>query len=224
MIILHGQNTVLSRQKLSDLAVNFSGEIIRLNGEKCSLTDLTQALESPGLLDNHRQVVIENLFSRRPGQIKDRLINYLKKIQPSNLVIWEPKKIDGRRLTAFKNAQIQHFELKPLIFKFLDTFYPGNSQDCLNHYHQALKQNPPDMIFYMLVRQLRLLLTAKTGTQKNLKLAPWQQAKIMKQADRFELIDLIILYRRLLKIDWQQKTGRSPFSLQAELDLLVIGL
>jgi DNA polymerase III delta subunit len=55
-------------------------------------------------------------------------------------------------------------------------------------------------------------------------LAPWQQAKFLRQAQRFSLEQLLKIHRQLLKIDYEQKTGRAVLPLASQLDLLITDL
>lgn len=225
MVILHGENTVLSRRKLTNFSQRFKGEIVRLDGEKMSLTDLKQAVEANSLFDQKRLVIIENLFTRRPSQEKEKLLKYLKEQKPTNLIIWERKTIDGRSLISFRFAQIEKFVIPATIFKFLDSLSPNNKKNALNFFHQNLYQEAPEMVFYMLTRQIRNLLIVKDLGEKGLeKMAPWQKAKLARQAKQFNLKQLLSFYQQLLKIDWQQKTGQAAMPLIFWLDLLIASL
>lgn len=222
MIILHGENLVASRQQLSTLKENFSGEIISFAGEKLNLTQLKQALESLSIFKKEKLIIIENLFTRQSSQEKESLLKYLKESQPENLIVWEGKTIDGRSLTPFKLAKIQKFTLSALIFKFVDSLAPQNKRNSLYWLGQCLKKDAPEVVFYMLSRQIRLLIIAKDLGAKDLtRLAPWQKAKFVNQAQKFTLKQLVNLYQRLLQIDWQQKTGQSALPLASQLDLLI---
>ena len=67
MIVIHGDNLVASRNRLVELidqAKSQSQEIVQLNGDKITSTELLQALESQSLFGTDRLVVIERLFSR----------------------------------------------------------------------------------------------------------------------------------------------------------------
>ena len=125
MLILHGENVVESRRQLNEEITAYQGEIVRLEGEKVSLTELKQALESDSLFGHQRLVIIEKIFLCRPGQEKEAIISYLKKTSPANLIIWEPKAIDRRHLIPFSQAKIRKFNLTPYIFRFLESLEPG---------------------------------------------------------------------------------------------------
>jgi DNA polymerase III delta subunit len=239
MMILHGENNLLSRQKLTNEIANFKlktqGEILRHDGHNLNLMDLRQSLESASLfrakretrvslLGDSRLVIIENLFSGRVGKEKQKIIDYLKKTVAQNLIIWEGKKIDGRTLTSFK-GQVLRFDLDPVIFRFLDSLSPGKAKISLTLLHQCLTQDPPEIIFFMLARQIRhLILAADLGKKGLGQMESWRAEKLIRQARYFTLIKLMKIYRQLLKIEVQQKTGQTPFTLSSQLDLLIASL
>ena len=228
MMILHGENNLLSRQRLTSEIANFKnktqGEVLKFEGSSLILMDLRQALESSSLLGEIYLVVIENLFSRRISKEKQKIIDYLKKTVAQNLIIWEGKKIDGRTLTSFK-GQVLRFDLDPVIFRFLDSLSPGKAKISLTLLHQCLTQDPPEIIFFMLARQIRFLILAADLGKKGLgQMESWRAEKLIRQARYFTLIKLMKIYRQLLKIEVQQKTGRTPFTLSSQLDLLVTSL
>lgn len=225
MEILHGENIVFSRQKLTEKIKNFDGEVIWLEGKKIDLGELKQAVESGSLFGKKRLVVIENLFSTRSTKAILEAIKYLKNIEPKDLIIWEGKKIDGRRLTGFGKAQVYYFRLPSLLFRFLDSLSPKNKKNSYKLLHQCLEWEAPELIFYMLERQLRLLIIASDLGKKGLfNMADWQKAKLLRQADNFPLERLILQYRQLQKLEYQHKTGKTLLPLSSQLDLWLAAL
>jgi DNA polymerase III delta subunit len=228
MLILHGENLVASRKRLKEeidnFKLKFKGEVVRFAGNQLDLTQIKQAVESSSLFGQNRLIVIENLFSSPPSTEKQKIIDYLKQTSPKNLLIWERKKIDNRVLIPFKAREIK-FDLTPIIFRFLDSLAPNNQKLSLSLLHQCLVLNTPEMVFYMLGRQIRLLIiAADLGENGLIEIPQWRQNKLISQAKKFGLTRLLQLYRQLLKIDWQQKTGQTPFDLTSQLDLFIASL
>ena len=228
MIILHGENIVQSRQKLKEKATEFKqktqGVILRFEGNEITLSNTQEAFQSLSLLGEQQLVVIENLFSGRKTNEKQKIIDYLKQLNPKNLIIWEGKKIDGRVLAPFQ-GQVLRFDLTPTIFHFLDSLHPGNNKIALLLLHQALEQLPAEMVFFMLVRHFRFLILASDLGKKGLSnMPPWHQSKLINQGDKFALDRLLSIYKSLLRIDSRQKTGKTVFNLSFQLDLLVASL
>ena len=222
MVIFHGENTALSRQRLNQLIEKFRGEVVKLEGEKITLSELQQAVESRSIFGADKLVVIFGLFSRKPSKEKEKLLDYCQKENPQNLIVWEEKKIDGRALISFKKAKIELFDLPKIIYKFLDSLSPFNKKTSLLLFHQCLKKEVPERIFYFLCRHIeQLIIAADLGKGGLENLPDWKKEKLAKQAKAFGLEKLINIYQKLLAIDYQQKTGKSPFSLISSLDLLI---
>ena len=222
MVIFHGENTALSRQRLNQLIEKFRGEVVKLEGEKITLSELQQAVESQSIFGADKLVVIFGLFSRKPSKEKEKLLDYCQKENPQNLIVWEEKKIDGRALISFKKVKIELFDLPKIIYKFLDSLSPFNKKTSLLLFHQCLKKEVPERIFYFLCRHIeQLIIAADLGKRGLENLPDWKKEKLLRQAKAFGLEKLINLYHKLLAIDYQQKTGKSPFSLISSLDLLI---
>lgn len=225
MIILHGENTVLSRQRLKEEIEAFElktkGEVLKFEAQNLDFINFQQALEPSSLISTDRLVVLEGLFGGRKNSQKEKILAYLKKNNPENLIIWESKKIDGRTLLSFK-AKVFKFDLPLVLFRFLDSLLPGNSKISLILFHQCLEQDPPELIFFLIARQIRMLILAVDLGKEGLpKIQDWQIGKLIHQGQKFGLKTLLSLYKELLKIDWQQKTGQTPFDLVSQLDLFL---
>lgn len=227
MLILHGENLVASRVDLTRRISHhktLGDEIIKFVGNQLNLTQITQALESNSIFGQKRLVVIENLLSAARSAEKEKNLNYLKQTSPENLILWEGKKIDGRILAHFKAKAIL-YDLAPIIFRFLDSLAPGNQRNSIWLLHQCLAKDPPELVFYMLGRQIKsLILAADLGLRGLSGMPEWKKSKIISQAKKFGLDKLLKLYRVLLNIEYQQKTGQTPFSLTSQLDLFLATL
>lgn len=231
MIILHGENIVASRQALHDkidsLKEKEVDEIVSLDGIKLTLTEVKQALESTSLLGKARLVVIENLLSSPKNKQKEEIVNYLEKIDKKiSLILWEKKELSRSSLKKLASrGTVELFKIAPIIFRFLDSISLQNKKNTLTLLHQCLKADSPEMVFYMLCRQARYLILAKDLGLKGLAgLASWQQTKFLRQAEKFSLEQLLGLHKKLLRIDYEQKTGRASLPLSSQLDLLIADL
>lgn len=227
MLILHGENLLNSRlvlgQKIGAYKIK-DYEIVKFSGAEINLTAVKQALESLSLFSSNRLVVIENFLSSPRSLEGKKILDFIKKGAFENLILWEGKKIDGRRLTSLK-VQTISFDLSPIIFRFLGSLAPDNQKNSIYWLHQCLVPDPPELIFYMLTRQIRLLILAADLGSKGLTGMPeWRKEKLINQAKKFGLKKLLKLYRQLLEIDYQQKTGQTPFNLTFQLDLFLATL
>lgn len=229
MEILHGESVVQSRQALQkklDLARSQNQEIVRLEAKKSQLVDFKQALETLSLWSAGRLVIVENFFSQPVSRGQKEILAYLKTLPAAaNLVFWENKKIDGRRLKALSLAKVSYFKLAPVIFRFLESIRPGNSREMLTLNLQCVHSDSAEMVFYMLCRQIRLLILAKDLGGQGLQPMPfWMAGKLLRQAENFSLEQLLFIHEKLLQIDSEQKTGQAVRPLDFYLDLLLASL
>src|SRR3989344_8250409 len=130
--LFHGEHVVASRKELSLLKEKFaSSEIIVLDGNKVSFTDLIQATESTSLFGGSRLVVIENLLGKRAKAKKEELLRLTEWIanipKASEVVYWEDKELGKTLLGLFpKTADIALFRPEQYIFKLVENVRPGN--------------------------------------------------------------------------------------------------
>lgn len=211
--LLHGDNLKASREEfnlLREKSQNY--DIIYLEGSKLNSTKLLEALETSSMLLLPKLIIIENLFNKKK---KNEYQEILHQNEDKNVLIWEKSEI-GKTLLATlpKSTQVKLFKLPFLIFKFLETLRPENSKDALYLFQECLKKEEPEMLFYLLVRQIRnLLITKKMPTGSVIELSSWQINKLTSQGKYFTMEQLLHMYQELLKIDISVKTGLSPFNL-----------
>ena len=218
---IHGENIVRSRQVLTEII-----EKSREKEEKVESLNGPQQqtpLGSSSLFEEGKLVVIENLYSSPKSKRREELIDFIKKNDFENdLILWERKEIRRKMSVKFK---VEIFKLSTAVFKFLESLKPGNQTESLRLLSEIKRKESGEMIFYLLVRQVRFLLLAKDLGEKGLKeLQSWQKRRFISQAKHFTFDQLKKLHQHLLEIDFKQKTSGSPFSLTSELDLLVASL
>ena len=118
------------------------------------------------------------------------------------------------------------------IFELVDALGGRQSARAAELFQQKVNEGAdPFYLFSMFIRQFRLLLQAKTlleagerpaGIAEQLKQRPFVAEKLARQARNFTLPQLEQIYRRLLEIDVDTKTGHAD--LLTALYLLVAGL
>lgn len=228
--LLHGDNYPQSRERLNAQVEEFRNrgikEQVKLNGQKVSLGEVKQAMEAKSLFGGERLVIIENLLSASVSKRQKEIIAYfLGESHDFPCILWEKKEIKGAVLSKFKSKfKVEIFKIPAIIFKLLDSIQPGNYQQMIGLFHQMDKKEP-EMVFYMLCQRVRQLILAKDLGGKGLEgLQGWQQARLLRQAENFELEQLLFFYHKLLEVDYQQKTSQTPFDLSSTLDLLLANL
>lgn len=228
IVIIHGDNTAASRtyfieqKKTAQDAVSFQGETV-------TLTDLVQAIEGGGLFSDEKILFIEHFFSEKKGKELDALVSFLdSRSDHITLYLWEEKKLTKAQIGTFKHAQDKLFAIPQTLFQFLDALKPGNGQTLIQLFHQTQRISEPELIFFMMIRQFRLMLALCEPTDNAIdevkRLAPWQIGKLGKQANLFGKEKLIANYQRLHEIDLGSKSGTLNMPLPTAIDFFLLEL
>jgi len=228
--LIHGSDTAFSRKYFLAEKQKFADATI-LNAEQINLTDLTQLFDGGGLFGEVKYIFIEELFAKQKKNpnFKDILKYLERKAEDNDIYLWEGKDLEQTTLKQFKNALIKPFKLPQTLFQLLDAVKPGNGKILIKLFHQTITTTEPEMIFFMLVRQFRILL-ALTNTNKQTsdsidelkRLAPWQKAKLEKQTKMFDITRLLDLHKKLFQIEINQKTGNLTNSLISAIDFFLL--
>jgi DNA polymerase-3 subunit delta len=117
------------------------------------------------------------------------------------------------------------------LFDFVDALSNGNGRVAQHLLHRLLETEEPFSLWGMVVRQFRLLIQAreildgrgnKDDVARALGVHPFVAEKTTGQAARYSIESLESIYRKLLRIDEEVKTGQS--SLELAMDTLVVEL
>jgi DNA polymerase III delta subunit len=216
MKVLHGEDQISSRRQLIALKTESrkkGNQLVELDGQNLTLTDLLNAVGTGSLFGGEVQVYIDQFFSRRPGKEKDQIVEYLKSQKDLGLVIWEGKDVSDQ-LKTFTPAISVRFDLPKYVFQFLDSL-------TLPLFQKALDSAAPEQIMALIVRQMHNLLLVKEGAAS---LPSWQLSKLQPLAQKFSSAKLKQSYRDLLDIDYRAKTSGSVMDLAANLQLWIVRL
>ena len=125
-----------------------------------------------------------------------------------------------------KKAKVHVFKFPQKLFSFLDSLIPKNSSIPL--FHELLTTTESELIFFMIIRQFRILLSLKEPANETIdevkRMAPWQKSKLQKQASLFSKKKLVSLYNSLYEIELSQKTGFSAMSITDSIDFFLADL
>ncbi len=221
--IIHGNDIFSSRNYLYEQK---DSDSITFNAENINLPEFEGELSDSKLFGSVKKIFIENLFSPKAKQNFENIINIIKKNQKDKeIFIWEGSEIPLRTLSSFPKHTVKNFKIPGSIFYFLDSIKPGNKQS-LTMFHDVLKTTEAQVIFFMIIRQFRLMIALFEKSKNNIedvkRLAPWQRNKLFRQASLFGLDKLKKTYKKLYKIDKSQKTGSSSLTITQQIDMLLL--
>lgn len=228
--IIHGDDTVTSRKFFLEIRQKIDNPFT-FEGERLNLSDLVQIFEGAALFAEHKEIFIEDFFSKRKSAKEvDEIVNLVQKnLKVAQVYFWEGKELSKIQLSLFKNSIIKTFKHPQALFLFLDAIKPNNGRNLIALFHKALENSEKEIIFYMLIRQFRILLAlSDPSTDEQIdeirRLVPWQKSKMQKQAGLFSLERLKERYKKLHEIDLAQKTGTLNLSLEQSIDMFLISL
>jgi len=235
--IIHGNDIVSSRKFYIDERKR-SPHAITFSGDNLNLTDLAQALEGDSLFYiANKEIFIEDFFSKKPSQEFDSIVSYLQKHGKNvNIKIWEAKEVSKKQLNNLKNTTIKLFSLPKPLFLFLNELVPQNkaklgqnNKKLVYLFHKTLESIEAELVFYMMIRQFRLLLAIFRESQNNQideikNIQPWQKARLKKQVSFFSETHLKNIYNKICTIEISQKTGSSILSLPQAIDFLLLSI
>lgn len=227
--IIHGDDIVLSRKYLQEQKQNsispyvFDGII--------DLPSIAQITQGSGLFNTEKNIFVENFFSKNKlnSSEAESIIDYINKNESLfDLFFWEPNVIQKKSIALFTNPSVKTFKIPQAIFLFLESIKPGNYKTSIDLFHKAFQNTEPEIIFFMIQRQFRLLLSVSDKKNDQIdeiaRLAPWQKGKIERQAKLFSIGELKNIYKSLYEIEIAQKTGNLAYSLTHAIDFLLLNI
>ena len=222
--VIHGDDTIASRNFFLLEKQKYKNSILQ-DSKNLELSDLLQILESKNLFFEEKSIFIENFFSSKQLLSSKETIQAMENLK-TDIFLYDSSELSKTQLAVFKNPRIKLFKLPQELFIFLDNIRPKNSQNVV-YFHNALKNSTEDMIFYMVIRQFRLLLALLGSGVGNIdevkRLAPWQRSKLSSQARLFSEESLKSIYKKLFEIDLAYKSGQIT-TITPSIDFLLLGI
>jgi len=228
ILIIHGNDVASSRNYYFEEKNKLTNPVF-INGDGITYDQIFQALENNTFFEEKKEVVIENFFGRNKANTNEfkKIVDYLDSNKTPHVIFWENDEISKTALASFKNVTIKLFSYPQTMFTFLDNIKPGNSQILIKLFHELSSTMAPELIFFMITRQFRILLN-QTDDLKQIdeakRMAPWQLSKFKKQASYFDNKKLLSAYNKLFEIETGQKVGKFPYSMEKSIDFFLLGL
>lgn len=228
ILIIHGNDLVSSRDYFSKEKDKVESPIL-MNGDGLTYDEVFQAAENKSFFDTKTTLAIENFFSKNKSTSIEfkKIVEYINSNKNLEVIFWESTEISKPNQNLLKNASIKSFSYPQVLFQFLDSLKPGNSELLIKHVYELKENMENELIFFMIVRQFRLML-GQLGTGGKIdevkRLQSWQTGKLSSQAKLFGKEKLIELYSNLFEIDLAQKTGKYPYTIDKSIDIFLLGL
>lgn len=232
--VLHGDNTIKSRNKLLEIITQSRAtgrEVEKYSASDLNLSKLQEIFGSQLLFTKPRLLIFEEVHSLPTSTKKNQLLKSLSEHTAQlpadvEVVLWEKRALTKTMLSKLAASTTEEFKVSSSMFTWLDSLTgqatPAQRQKTVQLFHQTLQEEDVVYCLIMLIRQVRMLLIANDGG--TLAGPPFVVNKIRSQARKFSQKQLLQTYRELLKMDLAMKQSSSGLNLQGQLDLLLIQL
>lgn len=225
--VVHGDDIVSTRKKLNELTQD-AHWVIRLDGEKDSISQITGEIKARELFTDKKTIIFEHFFDLEKKNL-DLLISALSSLEKSkevDVLVWEEKEVSKNYLQKFKNAKVFLLKLPKYYFSFLDTTTPVSGKKIHELLYKVYPGISDEQIFYSLIKRIRLLMIIKTGEYQEFSdaknLASWQVSKMHAQADLWSESQLLKFHKKLFELEVGLKTSNLPLPLIHHLDILLL--
>lgn len=222
LTIIHGDDAVRRQAavdaKLAHFAAKGLGEVKRIDAPELDLTQFVQATQPTTLFKERQVFLINRYFSLKNKALQRDLSAYLNQL-PAPVILTAAAVLTPSQLKPFPSAVKQVYQLPKLVFTFLDSLFPGNQADFIPLFEKIILSQPPETLLVMIASRVRQLLQLADG---QLKLAPWQLARLAVQKNHFPDDRLLALHHSLVQLDRSAKSGRLVGSLASELASLLV--
>lgn len=225
LILLHGDNHFASRKIFGDTIASYKQrgfkDIIQFSGSKLEVSDLIQAVETGSFFATQKLITLEKIHQKTNSKNTSNIIQFLHSLSPKDydVLIWEDKTLSPNQLKKLSNFTPRVHKASKAIFSFLDSYVPQNPQAYLKSFTTAVSQDSAEMVFYMLIKRVRILLELTDSTPK---LASWQLARLKSQRAKWSLPELLTSHAKLFNLDYQQKSGQLIGDFQSNLQYVLI--
>jgi len=226
--IIHGEDIVKSRNFFLQKKASVLNPHTFL-ADNLELADLIQIIEGSSLFDSSKSIFIEDFFTKKKSVSQEfkSITSYLnKKVNLIDLYFFEAKTLSKSQLNNFKNAKVETFLLPQELFKFLDSLFTKDKNLKIRLYHKVIENNEIELVFYMLLRQIRLLLFFKEESSQQIeevkRLSPWQRKNLSLTSKTLSLTFLKSLHKKLYLLDLRNKSGKLALPLVKYLDFFLL--
>lgn len=227
MYIICGDNIPESSKRVEEIIqtkISAGQKIVRLDANNLKVENLRQELSPADLFGNSNFICLSGLLSANKKKSQTQIIDFLKKSDQSNLLLYETKAVHPATIKQFKNAQIENFKVSIDIFKFLEKLYPNQASQLLHQYQELVSKGAePEYLFAMILRQVRLLISIRSSSS-SLKLPQFALSKLRQQSQAYTLEKLLEKHKELYSIEANIKTGKTSADMTTLLENFLINL
>ncbi|OIP57115.1 MAG: hypothetical protein COX79_03170 [Candidatus Levybacteria bacterium CG_4_10_14_0_2_um_filter_36_16] len=221
--VLHGEDAVASREKLQEFLKSTSNVFV-FDLDKSSGIDIFNAFEAKSLFQDKKIIILQDIKSTSIKPFIAKILTFSNS-KDTDIVLWHDDAIDKRLLEKLIGAKVTAFTLPKYLFPFLDNLMPGNGSMSFETFQKLKEQVPPELIFYHIIKRIRVLLMLSYGNQNSFSetssMQGWQIQKLESQLKNWDKNRLLGFFRNLFELEIGAKTSTLPLSFSDQLDMLI---
>ena len=214
--LFHGEHQGASRQALTELKKNYPSSAVSIfEAASVDPWELFRSLKTPALFSPKRLIILEgkpalellerlDVGANNAEVTADLAIWVGEELKPSDQ-LWRWIKEKGGTIKLFRHTVPQH------VFGLLDALSFKQQKKALLELHRLLARGEsPFFLLSMINWQLRNLLWVKfapSGKGALPKISPYVLKKLRASQNKFQSVELIRLYKKLLEAELKLKTG-----------------
>ncbi|MBI4037770.1 hypothetical protein HY382_01840 [Candidatus Curtissbacteria bacterium] len=220
--VLHGEDVASSDKRLKIILKNYSQRTKLWFQQKSDSINLIEQINQSTLFGGENVYICQNYLSQKfltPKQLTG--INH-----ETVIIFWEQKSLKKTDILKLpKDAKIELFKEKQIIFLFLDSISPNLTKTLTF----LGKTGDEDNVVWNLTQRFLIMLLLKLEFSKSQienftqkKLQDWQLDKISYQASLFNKETLSGIFFGILKIDFLMKSGKTDLPAKNLIEMLFI--
>jgi len=210
IFLLHGDDFLKAKERLNSLVKEakkkgFSVLTITLEGK----LSLAEQLSAKSLFEKETMYIVETANKIPLSDLKWLVAN--SETLSGTLFVYNQGFV-GARLKSLlpKSVKEEEFKLPPLIFSFLNSFFPGNSFKSIQLLHTLNSSEPMEKIVHFLGRHLRDLYWVSRDPSALPYKEDWRVLRTLSQAKKFQKGELEATIGDLAEADVASKTSDVP--------------
>ena len=209
--LLHGEDTVASRQTLIEMRQTYSDCVFDFSGN--DLTEFVRMADGQDFFSPKKLIVIE---AAKQALLKDlSYLSYLEsKPDTTAVVFWVGEELSPQS-ELLKVSQRAGWRVKlfnrfnrSYVFNFIDALFDRQRTEALSFLTKLLQSEENLFgIIDLIVYRARVILWSKLGVPSFSKLKPFVRSKVTKQAKLFSEGELVELIETCCQLEQEAKTG-----------------
>ncbi len=126
----------------------------------------------------------------------------------------------SRELKLKDLAEIKESKASATVFTLLEMCYPGNAHEFITTLKSLCESQDEMFLLIMLFRHVRQLVLISQKSDLS-QLSPWQKAKLISQANKWDPVKLLDFYSGLIKVEINAKSNGDPYGIAKSIEILV---